>query len=187
MSSEETSAQTQQTQNLPYIVAIGASAGGLEAIERFFESMPADSDMAFVVIQHLSPDYKSLMAEILGKKTRMPAQRVEHGVQVQANTIYLIPPKKNMVIFHGRLLLTEKDTQHAHGLNLPIDIFFRSLAEDQKEKAIGIVLSGTGSDGTRGIRAIKEEGRPLPGIPQFAGDGGFCAPESGQRPALYPH
>ena len=138
-----------------HYVGIGASAGGLEAIESFFKSMPIDSGVAFIIIQHLSPDYKSLMTELLSKRTAMQVHRAEEGMRVLANNVYLIPPKKNLRIFHGKLLLTdpERDRQ---GLNLPIDIFFKSLAEDQGDKAIGIVLSGTGSDGTRGVRAIKE-------------------------------
>ncbi len=139
-----------------YYVGIGASAGGLEALEQFFSNMPADSGMAFVVIQHLSPDYKSMMVELLSKHTHMPVLRAEAGMAVEANTVYLIPPKKNLTIFHGKILLSEQD--FSKGLNLPIDVFFRSLADDQGDKAIGIILSGTGSDGVRGLRAIKESG-----------------------------
>lgn len=139
-----------------YVVGIGASAGGLEAIEVLFKNMPADSGLAFVVVQHLSPDYKSLMVELLSKYTRMPVTRAVEGMTVEANHVYLIPPKKNLTIFHGKLLLSEQD--HSRGINLPIDVFLRSLAEDQEEKSIAVILSGTGSDGTRGIRAIKEAG-----------------------------
>ena len=139
-----------------HYVGIGASAGGLEAIETFFKHMPARTGLAFIVVQHLSPDYKSLMVELLSKRTEMPVFRAEDGMTVAADSVYLIPPKRNLTIFHGRLLLSEQD--HTRGINLPIDIFFRSLAEDQAEKAIGIVLSGTGSDGMRGVRAIKENG-----------------------------
>jgi two-component system CheB/CheR fusion protein len=139
-----------------YYVGVGASAGGLEALESFFTPMPADSGMAFIVIQHLSPDYKSMMVELLSKRTAMPVRRAEEGMLVEANSVYLIPPKKNLSIFHGKLLLSESD--HSRGLNLPIDVFLRSLADDQGEKSIGIILSGTGSDGVRGIRAIKEAG-----------------------------
>ncbi len=139
-----------------YYVGIGASAGGLEALEAFFSQMNHDSGMAFIVIQHLSPDYKSMMVELLSKRTAMSVQRAEEGMRVEANSVYLIPPKKNLSIFHGKLLLSESD--HNRGLNLPIDVFLRSLADDQAEKAIGIILSGTGSDGVRGIRAIKEGG-----------------------------
>ena len=146
---------TENTQ-IPLYVGIGASAGGLEAIQAFFQNMPRYSPMAFIVIQHLSPDYKSLMVELLSKKTKIPVQRAEDGIVVEPNTVYLIPPKKNLRIFHGKLLLSEQD--HSRGINLPIDIFFHSLAEDQGERAVGIILSGTGSDGMRGIRAIKEQG-----------------------------
>ena len=139
-----------------HYVGIGASAGGLEAIETFFKNMPPDNNLAFVVVQHLSPDYKSLMVELLTKKTEMPVHRAEDGMEVQPGNVYLIPPKKNLTIFHGKLLLNDKLINQ--GINLPIDIFLRSLAEDQGERAIAIILSGTGSDGTRGVRAIKELG-----------------------------
>jgi len=144
-------------ENLPtHVVGIGASAGGLEAIEAFFAHMPSSTGLAFIVVQHLSPDYKSLMVELLSKRTPMPVHRAEEGMLVEADSVYLIPPKKNLTIFHGRLLLSEQD--HTRGINLPIDVFLRSLADDQSEKAIGIILSGTGSDGMRGIRGIKESG-----------------------------
>ncbi|MFP4509826.1 MAG: chemotaxis protein CheB [Spirochaetaceae bacterium] len=137
-----------------YIVGIGASAGGLEALEAFFGNMPDTDRLAFIVVQHLSPDYKSLMGELLAKHTALRICEVTDGVQVEPGTIYLMPRKTNMTMFNGRLFLTEQE----QGLNLPIDIFFRSLAEDQGDRVIGIILSGTGSDGTRGVRAIKEEG-----------------------------
>ena len=139
-----------------HYVAVGASAGGLEAIEAFFSHMPPESGLGFIVIQHLSPDYKSLMVELLSKKTAMPVHRAEDGMSVLPDHVYLIPPKKNLTIFHGKLLLSEQD--HSKGINLPIDVFLRSLAEDQNEKAVAIILSGTGSDGTRGVRAINEYG-----------------------------
>ncbi len=137
-----------------YVVGIGASAGGLEALERFFQPLPANSGLAFVIIQHLSPDYKSMMAEILSKFTTMPVREAADRVRVEPNHVYLIPPKKNMAINGGCLSLSEKGVQR--GLSLPIDTFFHSLALDQRERAIGVVLSGTGSDGSRGIRSIKE-------------------------------
>ncbi len=139
-----------------FYVGIGASAGGLEALESFFTHMATDSHMAFIVIQHLSPNYKSMMVELLSKRTAMAVRRAEEGMLVEENSVYLIPPKKNLSIFHGKLLLSESD--HSRGLNLPIDVFLHSLADDQAEKAIGIILSGTGSDGVRGVRAIKEAG-----------------------------
>lgn len=136
------------------IVGVGASAGGLEALEAFFSNMPATDDFAFVVIQHLSPDYKSLMGELLAKHTSMRIVEAADGMRVDAGSVYLIPRKKNMAVYRRTLFLTEQE----HGLNLPIDIFFRSLAEDAGERAVGVILSGTGSDGTRGARAIKEFG-----------------------------
>ena len=139
-----------------HYVGIGASAGGLEAIESFFTNMPPDSGMAFIVVQHLSPDYKSLMVELLSKKTTMPVHRAEDAMEVLPNHVYLIPPKKNLTIFHGKLLLSDQD--HSRGINLPIDLFLRSLADDQAERAVAIILSGTGSDGMRGVRAVKENG-----------------------------
>ncbi len=139
-----------------HYVAIGASAGGLEAIEAFFTSMPADSSCAFIVIQHLSPDYKSLMVEILSKKTQMQVHRAEDGMEVLPAHVYLIPPRKNLSIFHGKLLLSDQDP--SRGINLPIDLFLLSLAEDQGEKSVAIILSGTGSDGMRGVRAVKQFG-----------------------------
>lgn len=138
-----------------YVVGIGASAGGLDALEKFFSNAPADSDMAYVVIQHLSPDYKSLMADLLSKRTEMPVLVAEDGMPVEPNHVYLIPPKQSITIFHRKLFLTERE---AGQLYLPIDIFFQSLAQDLGEKAIGVILSGTGSDGARGLRAIKEKG-----------------------------
>ena len=148
--------KTGETNPIPLYVGIGASAGGLEALQKFFENMPPHSPLTFIVIQHLSPDYKSMMVELLSKKTQLTVKRAEDGMLVEPNCIYLIPPKKNLRIFHGQLLLSDQD--HSRGINLPIDIFLNSLAEDQSERSAGIVLSGTGSDGMRGIRAIKEQG-----------------------------
>lgn len=143
-------------QNGLVIVGIGASAGGLEAIQDFFAKMPSNTGLAFVVVQHLSPAHKSMMDELLAKYTRMKISVVSDGVEVQPNHIYLIPPGKKMTIFHGKLFLTSLDNKK--GINLPIDIFYRSLAKDHGKNSIGIILSGTGSDGTLGIRAIKEAG-----------------------------
>ncbi|WP_295639812.1 chemotaxis protein CheB, partial [uncultured Mailhella sp.] len=137
------------------IVGMGASAGGLEALQQFFAGMPDNSNLAFVVIQHLSPDYRSLMAEILGKHTGMKVVQAENGMPVQPDVVFLIPPGKNMTVKDGRLLLAEQ----AHGaVNHPIDLFFTSLAEEKRELALAVVLSGTGSDGTGGIKAVKEHG-----------------------------
>lgn len=139
-----------------FVVGIGASAGGLEAIERFFDHMPPDPGLSFVLVQHLSPDFRSLMDELLARHTKLAIHRVQDGMAIEPNAIYLIPPKKNMVLAEGRLLLTDQDPKA--GLNLPIDILFRSLAQDVGDHAIAIVLSGTGSDGSRGIKEIHEAG-----------------------------
>ncbi|MEZ0246762.1 MAG: chemotaxis protein CheB, partial [Methylophilaceae bacterium] len=134
------------------IVGIGASAGGLEAFEQFFRHVPADSDMAFVLVSHLSPDHDSLLDEILQRTTSMPVIQAQDQMQVSPNTVHIIPPNRDMTIFHGRLQLRVMEEPHAQ--RMPIDEFMRSLAEDQGEKAIGVILSGTGTDGTLGLRAI---------------------------------
>jgi chemotaxis methyl-accepting protein methylase len=137
---------------------IGASAGGLAAFEAFFSGMPATTDpgMAFVLVQHLAPDHKSILADLIRRYTRMQVFEVEDGMPVLANCAYIIPPNRHMAFLNGRLELLEPS--EPRGRRLPIDFFFRSLAQDQRERAIGIVLSGTGSDGTQGVRAIKGEG-----------------------------
>ncbi|HEU4408276.1 MAG TPA: chemotaxis protein CheB [Polyangiaceae bacterium] len=139
-----------------YVVGIGASAGGLEALERFFSHVPLDSGMAFVVVQHLSPDFKSMMDELLARRTDLPIRLVEDGMPVEADHVYLIPPKTEMIISGGKLLLSERDRQQE--LSLPIDVFFRSLAQDCGARAVAVVLSGGGSDGSRGIRDVHEAG-----------------------------
>lgn len=139
-----------------YIAGIGASAGGLEALQEFFKAVPLKTGIGFVVIQHLSPDYKSLMDELLARYTRLPIKKAEDGMLVEPDTVYLIPARKNLSIFHGKLMLEDQGVRN--GIILPIDIFFRSLAKDLEKRAIGIILSGTGSDGTLGTRAIKEAG-----------------------------
>ena len=142
-----------------FVVGIGASAGGLRALEEFFENMPADSNSAFIVIQHLSPDFKSLMKELLERRTRMKVHRAEEGMAIAPNNIYLIPPGKNLSIDEGKLHLSEQPSRKVHGaISFPINIFFHSLASNYAEQAIAIVLSGTGSDGTQGLQAIKEAG-----------------------------
>ncbi len=140
------------------IVGIGASAGGLAAFEAFFSGMPKDIDpgMAFVVVQHLDPNHKSILTDLVRRYTRMQVVEVEDGMVVQPNTTYIIPPARDMAFINGTLNLLEPSAPR--GLRLPIDFFFRSLAQDQHERAIGIILSGTGSDGTLGVRAIKGEG-----------------------------
>ncbi len=135
------------------VVGIGSSAGGLEALQQFLTFLPADTGMAFVVIQHLSPDHRSLLADILGKYTTMPVMEAQDGMHVRKNTVYMLPPKYNMEIEGGVLHLHEYDHQH---INHPIDVFFRSLAKSYENRAVAMILSGTGSDGTNGIRSIKE-------------------------------
>lgn len=138
-----------------YVVGVGASAGGLEALERMFEPMPTDLDAAFVVVQHLSPDHKSLMASLLARHTRMPVTMVEDDMPIVAGNVYLIPPGAMMTAAKGRLRLIPKSP---HGLSLPIDLFFSSLATSFGGRAIGVILSGTGSDGARGSVAINDAG-----------------------------
>lgn len=156
METHPTIEQYSEKEQSIYVVGIGASAGGLEAIEQFFKATKTNNQLAYVVIQHLSPDYKSLMPEILSKHTEMPIHTVEDGMTVEAGNIYLIPRRMNMKIQKNRLYLTEKQSHNT--LNLPVDIFFSSLAEDYGDKSIAVILSGTGSDGSRGIREIKEAG-----------------------------
>ena len=140
------------------IVGIGASAGGLAAFESFFSGMPIDTDpgMAFILVQHLDPDHKSILTDLIKRYTRMQVFEVEDGMVVHPNCTYIIPPGRDMAFLGGALQLLEPSSPR--GLRMPIDFFFRSLAQDQHEKAICIVLSGTGSDGTLGARAIKSEG-----------------------------
>jgi two-component system CheB/CheR fusion protein len=139
-----------------HVVGVGASAGGLESLERFFSHLPADTGMAFVVVQHLSPDFKSLMDELLARRTAMPVRIAEQDTLVEPNHVYLLPPMKEMMIRERRLLLTDKDPRQ--GLALPIDRFLRSLAQDAGERAIAIILSGSGSDGSRGIQDVARAG-----------------------------
>jgi two-component system CheB/CheR fusion protein len=143
--------------NFP-IAGIGASAGGLAAFESFFAGMPVNTDpgVAFVLVQHLAPDHKSILSDLISRYTRLPVFDVVDGMIVKINCIYIIPPNRDMAILNGALQLFEPSAPR--GQRLPIDFFFRSLALDQHERAIGIILSGTGSDGTQGIRAIKGEG-----------------------------
>ncbi len=140
------------------IVGIGASAGGLSAFESFFSTMPADSDpgMAFILVQHLARDHKSILTELIRRYTRMQVFEVEDGMVIKPNCAYIIPPNRDMAIQDGALQLLEPSV--ARGVRLPIDHFFRSLAQDRHDRAICIVLSGTGSDGALGVRAVKGEG-----------------------------
>lgn len=138
------------------IVAMGASAGGLEALEEFFENMPADSGMAFVVIQHLDPDRKALMPELLQRVTAMKVRLVRDRTRVRPNGIYILPPNKELSILNGVLHVFEPTDKRGH--RFPINAFFTSLALDRGDKAMGLVLSGMGSDGTPGLRDIRAHG-----------------------------
>ena len=134
------------------IVGIGASAGGLEAFEMLFRRVPADSGMAFVLVTHLDPDHASLLTEILQRITTMLVVEAQDQTAVEPNNVYVIPPNRIMEIFHGKLQLSVPN--QPRGQRMPVDTFLRSLAEDQQENAIGIIFSGTGTDGTLGLRAI---------------------------------
>lgn len=136
------------------IVAIGASAGGLEALTAFLKRVPTGSGLAFVIVQHLDPTRRGIMPELLQRDTRMKVMQVRDQMPIRPNCVYVIPPNKNMSVLHGILHLFAPAAPR--GLRLPIDFFFRSLAQDQQERSIGVILSGMGSDGTLGLRAIKE-------------------------------
>ena len=137
------------------IVGIGASAGGLEALEQFLGHVPAGSGMAFVIVQHLDPTRKGIMSELLQRATRMKVVQVRDRTPVRPDCVYVIPPNKDMSILHGVLHLLKPAA--TRGLRLPIDFFLRSLAQDRQEHSVGVILSGMGSDGTLGLRAIKEK------------------------------
>ncbi|HEX2201412.1 MAG TPA: chemotaxis protein CheB, partial [Gammaproteobacteria bacterium] len=138
------------------IVGIGASAGGLEAISELLASLPAESGLALLLVQHLDPGHESLLAEILAKKTAMPVSKVTEGMVVEPNRLYVIPHNASMTITDGLLRLQSRNP--AQGKHMPIDVLFHSLAEDQGPNAIGVVLSGGGSDGALGLQEIKGAG-----------------------------
>jgi two-component system, chemotaxis family, CheB/CheR fusion protein len=137
------------------IIGIGASAGGLEALEQFLSNVPEKSGMAFVVIQHLDPTQKGMLPELLQRTTSMKVYQVTDRMHVKINSVYVIPPNTSMSILNGVLHLFEP--VESRGMRLPIDFFFRSLADDRKDLSVGIILSGMGSDGSTGLRAIKEK------------------------------
>jgi two-component system CheB/CheR fusion protein len=139
-----------------FYVGIGASAGGLDALQKFLSKVPEKSGMAFIIVQHLDPTHKSALTNILSRSTSMKVMEVEDGVQVMSDHVYIIPPNKEMGILNGKLQLMEPI--EPHGLRMPINYFLTNLAEDQKEKSVGIILSGYGSDGTIGLKAIKAKG-----------------------------
>lgn len=137
------------------IVGIGASAGGLEALEQFFINMPKSCGMAFVIVQHLDPTHAGIMPELLQRITLMKVYQASDSLKVKPDCVYVIPPNKNLSLLNGKLHLF--DPVESRGLRLPVDYFFRSLADDQLQNSIGIILSGMGSDGSLGVKAIKEK------------------------------
>ena len=157
------------------IVGIGASAGGLEAFTELLAALPSDTGMAFVLVQHLDPDHPSLLTTLLARTTAMAVEEVQDGVRVQPNHVYVIPPNTSLTLMEGSLRLAQRAGRSPH---LPIDHFFFSLADEQQRLAIGVILSGTASDGAEGIRAIKarcgitfaqdEESAQFRGMPQTA-------------------
>src|SRR6056297_1536905 len=140
----------------PLIIGVGASAGGLEAFQTLLSHLPDRHDLALVLVQHLDPDHESLLPELLSKRTRTPVHSVTDGIEVQPGNIYLIPPGSSLTLEGPRLRLTEFDSPR--GLRRPIDKFLVSLAQTAGPNAVGIILSGTGSDGSVGVKAIKETG-----------------------------
>lgn len=138
-----------------YVVGIGASAGGLEAFERFFQNMPTRTNLAFVLVPHLDPTHSSILPKLVQKHTKMEVIQASDGVEVTPGRVYVIGPNRDLVILNGKLQLMEPRV--SGGLRMPIDYFFRSLAQDQKERAICVVLSGMGTDGTLGLKAVKGE------------------------------
>jgi two-component system CheB/CheR fusion protein len=139
----------------PVIVGLGASAGGLEALEQFLGHVPLKSGLGFVIVQHLDPTHKGIMVELLQRFTPMRVVQIKDRMKIEPDQVYVIPPNKDLSILHGVLHLLAPAGRR--GLRLPIDFFFRSLAEDQGGRSIGVILSGMGSDGTLGLRAIKEK------------------------------
>ena len=137
-------------------VGIGASAGGLDALQRFLSNIPENSGMAFIIVQHMDPTHKSGLVNILSRYTPMEVQEVVDGVQVLPDHVYIIHPNRDMGILNGKLQLIEPI--EPHGLRLPINYFFTSLGQDQKDRSVGIILSGFGSDGSLGLKAIKANG-----------------------------
>jgi two-component system CheB/CheR fusion protein len=149
------SKKKQSPKSFPF-VAIGASAGGLEAVTQLIRNLPANTGMAYIYIQHLSPDYKSMLTILLSKSTRMVVQEAKNGALMKPNNFYIIPPNKEMQVTDGHIKLVARKKER--GSHLPINVFFRSLAEKHKQDVIGIILSGTGSDGALGLKAIKQKG-----------------------------
>jgi two-component system, chemotaxis family, CheB/CheR fusion protein len=174
--------QLPRARNTFPIIGIGASAGGLEALELFLKHVPEGSDLAFVIVQHLDPTHKGILVELLQRTTRIPVAQVRDRQKVAPDHVYVIPPNKDMSILHGVLHLLEPAAPR--GLRLPIDFFFRSLSDDCEARSIGVILSGMGSDGTLGLRAIKEKAEVIfvqapssakfDGMPRSAFDAGLA-------------
>ena len=152
---ENKTAEKPSTYDSFYVVGIGASAGGLEALERLFDNMPETTGAAFIVVSHLDPNHVSIMPELIQRSTKMKCFPAEDGMVVEPNHVYVAPPNRDLAVLHGTIQLMEP--LEAHGFRLPIDFFFRSLSADAGEKAICIILSGMASDGTAGLRAVKSE------------------------------
>ncbi len=156
MTNRTTAGEARGAEPVVPVVGIGSSAGGLEALDLFLRNVPTDNGIAFVIVQHLEPKHKSYMVELLQRATAMKVLQVSDRTTVQPACVYVIPPNREMSILHGNLRLFERSAKH--GLHLPIDFFFRSLADDLQHRSIGVILSGMGSDGTLGLQAIKEKG-----------------------------
>lgn len=148
--------QKKNSDELFPIVGIGASAGGLEALECFFKNIPAKNNMAFVIVTHLDPEHQSIMTELVQKQTSMPVFTIKNGISIAPNTVYVIPPNKNTSLKNGKLMLSVQ--KEPHYTNLPVNFFFRSLAKAYGEYAIAVILSGLGADGSLGVRDIKQQG-----------------------------
>ncbi|MBK6635643.1 MAG: chemotaxis protein CheB [Chitinophagaceae bacterium] len=148
---------TKSTNQFP-VVGIGASAGGLDAFKKLLKAIPENSGMAYVLVQHLDPRHESMLPELLQKVTNIPVMEIADDVKVQPDHIYIIPSNKMMIANDGKLELTPRPAKNKNERNLPIDLFFTSLAEVHQSHAIGVVLSGTATDGTLGLKAIKDHG-----------------------------
>lgn len=146
---------TQLGEKPRFIVGIGASAGGFEAYSQFFSKLPADTGMAFIVVQHLDPAHESILPELMAKMTKMPVKQVTQGMPLKANEVYVISPNTHIAVSHGHLKITARGEKRP---SMTIDHLFRSLADDQKDHAMGLLFSGTSSDGALGIEAIKHAG-----------------------------
>ena len=150
------SRKQEQLETPHLVVGIGASAGGLEAFRAFFAHLPPDSGMAFVLVQHLSPDHESMLTEILSRDTLIPVIVAEHGMRLEPNRVHVIPPDATLTIEKSFLVIVKPAPPRSS--RRPIDSFFTSLAKDQGENAVSIVLSGVGSDGSAGLASVKESG-----------------------------